>query len=82
MESIMMRIDVALGTRAYPILIGSGLLAVASDHLGKFAKSGRLVVVSDDNAWAAQGAALTAGLPVLPQRLRTLNAIEDIPVKV
>ena len=62
MESIVIRIDVALGKRTYPILIGNGLLSKAGAHLGSFAKSDRLVVVSDENVWAAQSTALTAGL--------------------
>jgi 3-dehydroquinate synthase len=60
------RIDVALGARSYPVLIGEGLLERAAELLAPYAVSGRLVVVSDENVWAAQGERLAAALPVEP----------------
>jgi 3-dehydroquinate synthase len=59
----MIRIDVALsGDRNCPVLIESGLLDRASEHLVAFAPAGRLIVVSDETVWAAQGERLTAAL--------------------
>lgn len=59
----MERIDVTLtGGRSYPVLIGAGLLREAGRHLAPFARGRRLVVVSDQNVWAAQGSRLAAGL--------------------
>ncbi|HEY0044342.1 MAG TPA: 3-dehydroquinate synthase [Allosphingosinicella sp.] len=56
----MKRIDVALGARSYPILIENGLLDRAGEALAPFARGGRLVVVADEQVWAAQGARLRA----------------------
>jgi 3-dehydroquinate synthase len=64
--ALVRRIDVALGERSYPVLIGAGLLERAAELLAPYAGSGRLVVVSDENVWAAQGGRLTAGLDVEP----------------
>jgi 3-dehydroquinate synthase len=56
------RIDVILsGSRSYPVLIQPGLLDAAAEHLAPFAAGGRLVVVSDETVWAAQGQRLAAG---------------------
>jgi 3-dehydroquinate synthase len=60
------RIDVALGERAYPILIESGLLGRAAAALAPFVRGGRIVVVTDENVWAAQGARLDAGAGIVP----------------
>jgi 3-dehydroquinate synthase len=54
------RIDVALGERSYPILIENRLLDRAGEALAPFARGGRLVVVADEQVWAAQGARLRA----------------------
>jgi 3-dehydroquinate synthase len=54
------RVDVALGERSYPILIEHGLLDRAGEALAQFARGGRLVVVADEQVWAAQGARLEA----------------------
>jgi 3-dehydroquinate synthase len=63
----MTRIEVALGERSYTVEIGAGLLDEAGDRLAPFARGGRIVAVSDDNVWAAQGARLAAsGLDVVP----------------
>lgn len=56
------RIEVALGQRSYPVLIDSGLLDRAGAHLGRFARDGRITVVSDNAVWQAQGARLQASL--------------------
>ena len=51
----MSLVEVGLGDRSYPISIGEGLLARAGELLGPYARNGRLVVVTDENVWAAQG---------------------------
>jgi 3-dehydroquinate synthase len=58
----MDRVTVALGSRSYDVLIGGGLLDQAHQHLAPFARKGGLVVVSDENVWAAQGERLVRGL--------------------
>jgi 3-dehydroquinate synthase len=55
-------VPVALGDRSYEIRIAPGLLAEAGALLRPLARNGRLVVVSDEHVWAAQGPALVAGL--------------------
>jgi 3-dehydroquinate synthase len=55
-------VEVALGERSYTVSIGSGLLAETGERLARFARGGRLVVVSDSNVWAAQGERLRLGL--------------------
>ncbi|MGZ8284478.1 MAG: 3-dehydroquinate synthase [Allosphingosinicella sp.] len=63
----MKRIEVALGERSYSIAIASGLLDRAGELLAPYARSGRIVAVSDGNVWAAQGARLAAsGLDIVP----------------
>jgi 3-dehydroquinate synthase len=54
------RVEVALGARSYPILIEHGLLDRAAEVLASYARDGRLVVVADEQVWAAQGARLLA----------------------
>ena len=51
----MRRVEVALGERSYPILIEDGLLDRAGEALAPYARSGRLVVVADEQVWRAQG---------------------------
>ena len=68
----MTRIDVALGARSYEVRIDHGLLDRAAEHLAPYARGGRLVVVSDETVWAAQGARLTAGL----------GSLEAVPILV
>jgi 3-dehydroquinate synthase len=58
----MIRVDVGLGDRAYPILIGAGLLDRASVHLGPYARNGRLVVVTDESVETTQLPRLISGL--------------------
>jgi 3-dehydroquinate synthase len=61
----MTTLPVALGERSYDIVIEEGLLGRAADHLAPYARDGRLVVISDENVWAAQGPRLLAGLGAL-----------------
>ena len=58
----MTRVDVGLGDRSYPILIEAGLLDRAAEHLARFARNGRLVVVTDESVAATQLPRLVAGL--------------------
>ena len=51
----MRRVEVSLGRRSYPILIEDGLLDRAGEALAPFARAGRLIVVADEQVWAAQG---------------------------
>lgn len=63
----MRRVEVALGERSYTVAIGAGLLDQAGELLAPYARNGRLVAVSDENVWAAQGARLSAsGLDIVP----------------
>ncbi len=62
----MSRVEVALGDRSYPILIEPGLLGRAASPLAPFVRGGRLIVVSDETAWAAQGAKLDADAELVP----------------
>ncbi|MGZ8351094.1 MAG: 3-dehydroquinate synthase [Allosphingosinicella sp.] len=66
------RIEVGLGARSYEVLIGPGLVDRAGEHLGRFARGGRLIVVSDETVWALQGERLVAGL--------ASRAIEAVPI--
>ena len=58
----MERLKVALGARSYDILIENGLLERAGEWLGPLARENRLIVVSDETVWAAQGERLRRGL--------------------
>jgi 3-dehydroquinate synthase len=58
----VIRVDVGLGQRSYPILIEAGLLDRAAEHLASMARLKRLVVVTDENVAAAQLQRLAAGL--------------------
>jgi 3-dehydroquinate synthase len=61
------RIEVELGARSYSVAIGAGLLDRAGELLAPFARSGRMVAVSDETVWAAQGGRLLAcGLDIVP----------------
>jgi 3-dehydroquinate synthase len=63
----MIRIEVALGERSHTIAISTGLLDQAGELLAPYARSGRIVAVSDENVWAAQGARLAeSGLEIVP----------------
>jgi 3-dehydroquinate synthase len=58
----VIRVDVGLRARGYPILIEAGLLDRAEEHLSGMARSKRLVVVTDENVAAAQLPRFIAGL--------------------
>ena len=66
------RITVALGARSYDILIEDRLIERSADQLAPLAREGRLLVVSDEQVWAAQGERLRRGL----------GAIEATPILV
>lgn len=68
----MERLTVALGARSYDILIGDGLVERAGECLAPLARGNRMIVVSDETVWAAQGARLRGGL----------DGIEAVPVLV
>jgi 3-dehydroquinate synthase len=64
---MMRTVEVALGERSYEIVIAEGLLDRAADLLAPYARRGRIVTVSDENVWAAQGDRLRAsGLDIVP----------------
>ena len=46
--NVAARVDVELGDRSYPILIGSGLIASASDHLAEVLPDARFAIVADE----------------------------------
>ena len=56
------RIDVDLGERSYPILIEDGLIERAGEALVSFARDARVLAISDEKVWAAQGERLLDGL--------------------
>ncbi|MEA3004685.1 MAG: 3-dehydroquinate synthase [Sphingomonadales bacterium] len=67
MAAGMRIVEVALAERSYEIRIEAGLLDRAGEALAPFARDGRLVAVSDETVWAAQGARLRAsGLEIVP----------------
>ena len=55
-------VPVALGGRAYDVLVGEGLLDQAGRLIAPFQTRGRTAVVSDETVWALHGARLTAAL--------------------
>ena len=55
-------IPVGLGTRAYDVVVGHGLLDDAGTLCAPFLKRGRTAVVSDETVWGLHGARLTAAL--------------------
>ncbi len=57
----MTRVDVKLDSRSYPILIGSGLLGAASEHLAKALPNTKFAIVADE-AVRAYAIKLEAGL--------------------
>ena len=68
----MERVPVALGSRSYDVLIEDGLVDRAGELLEPLARDGRLLVVSDETVWAAQG----------PRLVRGLGAVEAVPLLV
>jgi 3-dehydroquinate synthase len=53
-------VSVGLGERSYEIRIQAGLLNRAGEMLAPYARGGRLIVVSDEQVWAARGTRLAA----------------------
>ena len=68
----MDKVQVELGSRSYDILIEDGLLDRAGEHLAPLVRAGRLLVISDETVWAAQGERLT----------RALAPVEAVPILV
>ena len=68
----MDKVNVALGARSYEIRIHDGLIEHVGEHLQPLARDGRLMVVSDEQVWAAQGERLRRGL----------GQIEPVPILV
>jgi 3-dehydroquinate synthase len=65
----MTSIDVALGERSYQVLIEEGVLDRAGQELAPFARAGRLIAISDETVWAAQGERFArgcTGLEIVP----------------
>jgi 3-dehydroquinate synthase len=61
------QVEVGLGERSYTVRIEAGLLGRAGEALAPYARGGRIVVVTDEHVWAAQGAKLLgSGLAVEP----------------
>src|SRR5687767_7481002 len=58
----MSKVRVSLGERSYDVLIEPGLIDNAGEYLRSYAKGGRLIVVSDEQVWAAQGQRLAGAL--------------------
>ena len=58
----MRRIDVGLGERAYPVLIGPGLVARAGELIAPVLGKGRAAVVTDANVAGFHGETLAASL--------------------
>ena len=48
-------VPVALGGRAYEVLIGPGLIDQAGARIAPFLKRKRLAVVSDETVWGLHG---------------------------
>jgi 3-dehydroquinate synthase len=55
-------LPVGLGSRAYDVLVGEGLLDAAGRLIAPFQGRGRTAVVSDETVWGLHGARLTAAL--------------------
>lgn len=70
-------VPVALGDRSYDVVIANGGIDRAHDHLARYARAGRLLVVSDETVWAAQGARLIAGLRPIEAKLFLVPAGES-----
>jgi 3-dehydroquinate synthase len=73
----MSRIEVALGERSYPVLIERDLLGRAAQEIAPFTRERRLVVVTDENVWAAHGERLVRGLGTIEALPIILKAGED-----
>jgi len=55
-------IPVSLAAHPYDVVIADHALDHAHQYLARYARAGRLLVVSDETVWAAQGERLTRGL--------------------
>ena len=66
----MTTLNVDFGARSYAIYIKHGLLDRAGELLGGYARDARLIVVTDEQVWAAQGPRFAAGL----------GTIEAVPI--
>jgi 3-dehydroquinate synthase len=85
----METVTVALGARSYDVLIGDGLLDRAGEWIAPLARGGRVIVVTDETVWEAQGERLRRGLggteavpvPVAPgegsKSFATLSTVTD-----
>jgi 3-dehydroquinate synthase len=65
----MRSIEVSLGERSYQVRVEDGVLDRAACELAPFARGGRLIVISDQTVWTAQGERFTrgcAGLEMVP----------------
>ncbi|MDB5721922.1 MAG: 3-dehydroquinate synthase [Alphaproteobacteria bacterium] len=63
----MSKVQVQLGERSYDITIAENLLERAGDVLAPYARDGRMILVSDEKVWAAQGDRLRAqGIEFIP----------------
>ena len=58
----MRQVDVALGSKSYPVYIGSGLLARAGSYLKERGFNGRLVVITDSTVKKLYGDMLSQAL--------------------
>jgi 3-dehydroquinate synthase len=65
----MRQVEVALGERSYPVIIGNGLIGRCGELLAPFARNGRIVIVTDENVWS-----------VLGERVSTIINAENINV--
>jgi 3-dehydroquinate synthase len=63
------QVEVALGERSYPVIIGNGLIGRCGELLAPFARAGRIVIVTDENVWS-----------VLGERVSTIINAEGISV--
>ena len=65
-------VPVALASKPYDVVIADRALDDAHRHLAPFARGGRLLIVSDDAVWAAQGRRFARGL----------DPVEAVPILV
>lgn len=61
-SQIFRRLDMHLGERSYPILIGQGLLNQAAQHIAPVLKSPKAVIIADEAVWENYGLSLQASL--------------------
>ena len=58
-------VPVELGDRSYEVRIAPGLLSQAGAQLQPFIRGNRLIAVSDETVWAAQGQRFAAAFPAI-----------------